>query len=321
MAKLTDEQREKALELRGQGLGYEKIAKEIGSSATTVYRMFQQVGGAASKEPHEFLDTEARFLNLLQSYAVQAPERIVAYVSSLAEDIFSSPGALRKALSDQLVTPSKALSIVKHWCSMERLSVPEELARESIAESTQKLAQKRFSVIGGDIVADPDGEFNFIEALKLIEVKGGQTPSEGGELRRLEEEVKELRESLHKQEMETVKNAVVALSNQLTELRKEIAEGGRLEGRYAILDKSIEKLSEAGQGIRSDFRPLLTGLAVQFQPATREKSPEDKARYARELKKAVGKEQEARALEDELLFGKPPPGGSAKAEAVPATFE
>jgi len=121
----------------------------------------------------------------------------------------------------------------------------------------------------------------------------------------LQTEVKELRESLQKQEMDNIKNVMVSLSNQLGELRKEMSNQGKLEGRYALMDKTISTIDSQLSGIRSDVKPLVMA-AGGGTSEPRKKSPEEKAKIAKGLKEAVVLEKEARQLEDELLFG----GGS-----------
>lgn len=116
-------------------------------------------------------------------------------------------------------------------------------------------------------------------------------------------EVKELKESLQKQEMDNVKNVVLALSNQIGDLRKEMSTQGRLEGRYALMEKTITTIDNQLTGIRSDARPVLDGLAHKGGgPGLSVKSPEEKAKIAKGLKRAIELEREAHALEDELVF-------------------
>jgi len=119
----------------------------------------------------------------------------------------------------------------------------------------------------------------------------------------LQTEVKELKESLQKQEMDSLKNVVVSISNQVSELRKEMSNQGKLEGRYALLEKTITTIDSQLSGIRSDVKPLVMAAGRGGGSEPSKKSPEDKARISKGLKEAVGLEREARALEDELLFG------------------
>ncbi|GAI90002.1 unnamed protein product, partial [marine sediment metagenome] len=81
---------------------------------------------------------------------------------------------------------------------------------------------------------------------------------------------------------------------------------GKLEGRFALMEKTIATVDSQLTGIRSDAKPLLASLAGGGGAEPRKKSPEEKAAIAKGLKGAVALEKEAKALEDELLFGGPP---------------
>jgi len=159
--------------------------------------------------------------------------------------------------------------------------------------------------------------------LKLTEAgflkKVGDEDASSTTIRALETQVKELRESLQKQEMDTVKSAVISLSNRIDEMRKEISTQGRLEGRYALMDKAMTHIDSQVSGLRSDARPLLDSIARgggRVEPTRR--TPEEKARIAKGLKEAVVQEQRAHELEDEIMFGKPPPEAAVTATPAPA---
>ncbi|MBA7557593.1 hypothetical protein ES705_50355 [subsurface metagenome] len=137
--------------------------------------------------------------------------------------------------------------------------------------------------------------------------KTGEEDTASQAVRDLQTEVKELTESLHKQEMDTVKNAVGSLINQVSELRKEMSTQGKLEGRYALMEKTITTIDTQLSGIRSDVKPLVMA-AGGGGSESRKKSPEERAKIAKGLKGAVALETEARALEDELVFGVRPQG-------------
>ncbi len=307
-------------------------------------------------------------------------DTITFYVQQTAN--LDNPTSVWNALTEMGV----ANDVKKRWIklyiqNLPGRQVPEELREklEGGLEPDKVKAEdvgippkpKRFSVIGGEIMGDPEGDYNFREALQYVaqqreaspdkEKEGGsileiiQTlkelgligktgegePSsldqlakladlgllkkpgegEGSEtVRALQIEVKELKESLQKQEMDTLKSVVVSISNQVTELRKDMSNQGKLEGRYALMDKTIGAIDGQLSGLRSDVRPVLDTLARRGGgPGPSQRSPEEKARMAKELKKAVGKEQEAHALEDELLFGiKPQPEEPAEVTAEPA---
>ena len=144
---------------------------------------------------------------------------------------------------------------------------------------------------------------------------------EGSEtIRALEAQIRELSESLRKQEMDTVKSAVVSLSNQLTDLRREMETQDKLEGRYALMNKAMTTIDGQLSGLRSDARPLLDTIARGgIGPGPSQRSPEEKARIVKGLKIGIAQEQEAHALEDKLMFGvKPPPEETAEVAEKPA---
>ena len=156
-----------------------------------------------------------------------------------------------------------------------------------------------------------EGSTTQIEMLdKLNQLGLLKKPGEGGEgsqtIMALQDDIKELKDSLQKQEMDAVKNAVISISNQLSEMRKAIADGGKLEGRYALLDKTISAIENQLTGIRTDAKPLLSAIGQVGGKEPAQKSPEEKAKIARGLKQAVVLEEEARKLEDELLFSSRP---------------
>ena len=133
-------------------------------------------------------------------------------------------------------------------------------------------------------------------------VKPGESEGAGSQMiRALEGEVKELKESLQKQEMDAIKGVVNSVANQVSELRKEMASQGRLEGRYALMEKTITTLDNQLSGLRSDAKPVLQAIASGGPSGPSKKSPEDRAKISKGVKEAVTKEREARALEDELL--------------------
>ena len=289
-----------------------------------------------------------------------------------------------------LIEMGIASDVRKRWIKLYSQNlpgreIPEEL-REKLeggeperikAEAGEIAAKpKRFSVVGGEIIGDPEGEFNFREALQYIAQQKGASPNEASSMalevsrmgpemftallsavtpliskeaprsdmdtvlklteagllkksgnedasaqtvRVLELQIKELKDAMQKQDMDNLKNVVVSLNNQMGELRKEIQTQSHLEGRYALMDKTITTIDSQITGMRSDARPLFDTLARsaggKSEPTRR--SPEEKAKIAKGLKVAVAQERRARQLEDKLLFGKPLPEESAEVTAEP----
>ena len=286
-----------------------------------------------------------------------------------------------------------AADVRKRWVKLYAMNLPGKEIPEELREKLEggeperikteaegvSAKPKRFSVISGEIVGDPEGDYNFKEALQLLAQQRGapaeavnslatmveamkmgpematstltamiplitkEPPKQGGEgellskldslgllrksgegegsetMRALQTEVKELRDAMQKQEMDTMKNAIISVSNQMSEMRKEMANQNRLEGRYAILDKTITTIDGQLSGFRSDARPLLDSMARgggRVEPKIR--SPEEKAKIAKGLKVAVAQERRARQLEDKLLFGVSRTPPEVTAEPTPA---
>ena len=306
---------------------------------------------------------------------------------------------------DDLVSVWNALSemgvandVKKRWIkiyaqNLPGKEIPEELrARLESGESEKIKAEtgevppkpKRFTVVSGEIIGDPEGDYSFKEALQYVAQQRGAPPDEAGSmalelskmgpemlatvltavaplinkgqpqpdttlsqtlqalrdagifgkqeggdildkmnqlglLRKpgeegegsqtivaLQTEFKEFKESLQKQETDNIKNAMLSLASQLSELRKDMANQGKLEGRFALMDKTLSTIDNQLSGIRTDAKPLLMSIADRGSGAPAKKSPEEKARLTRGLKEAVVLEKEAKALEDELLFGGKP---------------
>ena len=157
-----------------------------------------------------------------------------------------------------------------------------------------------------------EGRANQLDVLEKLNTLGlMKKPGEGEgseTIRALQTEVKELKDSLQKQELDTVKSAVISLSNRMEDMRKDMSNQGRLEGRYAILDKGLTALDNQLTGLRSDVRPLVDTFARSAGggPEPRIRTPEEKAKIAKGLKDAVALERRARELEDKLLFGVKP---------------
>ncbi len=139
-----------------------------------------------------------------------------------------------------------------------------------------------------------------LNELGLLKTPGGE--GEGSRITALMQEFKEFKETAQKQEMDNLKSMVNTLTTSLSEMRKEIANGGRLEGRYALMEKTIATIDNQLTGIRSDAKPLLASIGGGGGES-RKKSPEEKAKISKGLKEAVALEKEAKELEDELLFG------------------
>jgi len=286
-----------------------------------------------------------------------------------------------------------AADVRKRWIKLYAMNLPGKEIPEELREKLEggeperiktelegvSAKPKRFSVIGGEVVGDVDGDYNFKEALQLVVQQKGASPDEASSLalqlsklgpemlttimsvltpllsketprsdmdiilklteagllkkpgdedasaptiRALETQVKELKDAMQKQDIDILKGAVGSLGNQMSDLRKELQSQSRLEGRYALMDKTITTIDGQLSGFRSDARPLLDSLAHGGGRAeSKIRSPEEKAKIAKGLKVAVAQERRAHELEDELLFGKPEESAEVTAEPAPPPAE
>jgi len=154
-----------------------------------------------------------------------------------------------------------------------------------------------------------EGESSLLDQLaKLGDLGLLRKPGEGEgaaseTVRALEAQLKQLTEELRTKEIEGLKGSMGALASQLTDLRNQMATQGRLEGRYAILDKGLGTLDTQLTGVRTDLKGALDTITQAGVPGPRAKSAEERARITKSLKGAVKLEQRAHELEDELLFG------------------
>jgi len=283
-------------------------------------KRFSVVNGEIIGDP----EGDYNFKEALQYMAQQrgAPAEAINPLATMVEAMKMGPEMATSTLTAMipLITkeppkPSGEGDLLLKLDSLGLLKKTGEEGRASELELISKLSDL------GLIKKSEGGEgamLSQLDALGLLKKPG---EGEGSEtIKALQTEVRELTESLHKRDMDTVKGAVVSLSNQVSELRKEMSDQGHLEGRYALMDKTIGTIDNQLTGFRSDARPLLDSLAYgggRVEPKIR--TPEEKARIARGLKEAVALEREAHQLEDELLFGVPPsPEESGEVTAAPA---
>ncbi|MBA7664531.1 hypothetical protein ES703_72592 [subsurface metagenome] len=139
--------------------------------------------------------------------------------------------------------------------------------------------------------------------LGLLRKPGEEETATSDTIRALEAQIKQLTDALQRQEMESIKGAIGTLSEQLKDLRTQISTQGKLEGRFAILDKVLDKGDSQLSGVREDIKTL-----VQMGPGgggsgSKVRTPGDQTRLVKGLKDALAKETRAHELEEKLLFG------------------
>jgi len=154
--------------------------------------------------------------------------------------------------------------------------------------------------------------------LGLLQKPGEAESTTSQTIRALETQVKELTDEMRKRELDSLKGLVGNLVSQVTDLREHISKESKLEGRYALMDRTITTIDGQLTGLRSDVRPMLDSLAHAGGPGPKVRTLEEKRAISKGLKVAVAQERRAHELEDELLFGKPPPEESSEVTEEPA---
>lgn len=300
MTTLSSEVLQKARGLRDGGMSWSQLSKETGVPKSTLQR-------ALKEEPVEveegFLDTESRFLSLLKSYRVSDPERIVNYLSTMGTDIYASPQALKRGLTEQGVPGGKALPIVRHWGQIEQLPIPQEMTAEG---------PRRYSIIGGQPVADPDGELTWPQSLQLLELQGQRRPQGDEETKALREQIAdlsrrldEMREQRLRDEINAYRGEVGRLGERIEDLSQELRENRITTGSTGadILRDGIREISNKLPDKR-DVREMMQTAFERRRPVQlRGRGAEGRERELEEMAGSLEAEAELRDIEDVWFFG------------------
>lgn len=148
-----------------------------------------------------------------------------------------------------------------------------------------------------------------MEALRS-EFRGAQrSPEMDLQIQTLGQQLSELRESLHQEQLANIqqqnKAAVDGLMGEIQKLSDRLtatAQGRQAENRYGIIEKIVEKGTGELSGIRQDLRGL--GETILAKGATpRPRTQKEKAGFGSGLDKGIDKAHRAKTLADELWFG------------------
>ncbi len=327
---ISDEIRDRVLELHNQGESLGEISKQTGVPKSSVSRVIAEAekGNNQTSTPGEFIDSESRFISMLTSYGLKDRDckRIASYVSTLGPSIYSDPQALRVALLDQGITPAKGSSIVKHWGSQEGLPIPTEKEKreplDPLEEMAQTMQKAKFyqEVLGGGNsrlppwMSDP---FTFMKTFQ--DLAGGQKGDEETkrELAELRNTLQQMQESQHQQEMAGLRSLIGsqnekidALNTTITELKKPQVGMTEIDLLSQVASKGFEEM----HGLRSDVR----GFVENQKPLPTPKTAEQREQQIRRLKQATQADREIQALGEGLGFG---PAKPAPSLPVPIVYE
>ena len=231
------------------------------------------------------------------------------------------------------------------------------------AEGAGTTKPKRFSVVNGQIIGDPEGDFSFKEALQNVAQEKGASPAQAAEmattfakmntdtinllipiitkdkdsegttvtkllltqvenlqkevregkgaspeLQAITQEISQLRETLHNEQLARIQEQNQATTKELLNLIgglkaeiKAASEGKTADSKIGLMSQIIDKTTEELKGIRSDLKPLAQSLMERKTPL-KERTAAEKAGFGTGLDKGIGKAHEASQLEDELFF-------------------
>ena len=260
----------------------------------------------------KFLDAESRFNALLKDYGVSHSERIVDYISALGPTVYQSPAQLLRGLGDQLVAPSKANAIIKHWSSLENLTFPKDTEKvkepldplDEILQTAERLQMCRKVFGGGDStpewMTDP---LKFIETIKTI--SGGEKGDEG-----LKQELSELKAALvgmqnqrteeqltsYRQQVDTLTKKIDDLTGHVAELKKPVAGRTEIDLLHEVATEGIDLLKVELPSLRRDVKEFVTGGRLPISK-TLEQRGEQKTR----LKQALEEDREIEQLGQEIF--------------------
>lgn len=319
---VSPEIRDKAKVLKGEGKSDAEIGKELHISASTVHRVTAEIEKPSGPdEAHTYLDSEARFLTLLQSYSIKSPPpgTIANYISSRGGgSAYSDLSTLKQCLTEQGIAPAKVSVLIRHWSSQEGLPLPSSVETE--LEPPVSRQPDKWSLIGDTPTRDQDGEFSFIQCLKLLEARRSQNQAsvDGSE------EVKLLRQELHnlelqqqEQKFQNLTNQIGSLADSVRVLSEKVTHGGSGRNEIDLLSELGNKGFTELAGLRSDVRGYF-----ESQVLPRPKSLQERQQQRERLRQATEADRELQSLA-EGIWGpaKLAPPAPKTAPAPPIIYE
>ncbi|MBA7711777.1 hypothetical protein ES703_120743 [subsurface metagenome] len=147
------------------------------------------------------------------------------------------------------------------------------------------------------------------------EFKSGQrSPEADQQIQNLSQQINELRESLHNQELARIQEQnqalIGGLNTKITQLEQLITagvQGKQADSKIGLMSETIKGLFEEAKGARQDIKALAPTFLQRSAPP-KQRTTSEKAGFSGGLEKGIKKAQAAGALEDELFFGKQPAG-------------
>lgn len=307
--KVTEELKERAIELRAEGKSYAEIGKELGIGSSTAFRVSQHIKPTEEVEKPQFLDNESRFLELLKSYGIKDAARIVSYISSQGETAYTNLAILKRCLIEQGVPSGKVAPVLRHHAAIEQIPVPERLAAELAPEAPARQSSvRRFCIINNLPVPDPEGDYTFNEALRVIGTKSSSgdddtksllagiykklTDPEGSGLSALKDEIRAMREERVRGEIAVVATSLQGLRSELTAIKN----SQQSKSEYDIMDRGLGVIDKRLGSIES-------GIMSRWAIPPRPLAGEAKEELTQAISEESVAERELDALADVVFYG------------------
>jgi len=147
-----------------------------------------------------------------------------------------------------------------------------------------------------------------LDALRAEMKSGQRSPETDQQIQALSQQINELRESLHNQELARIQeqNQVLigGLNAKLVELEKQIAagvQGKQADSKIGLMSETVKGIFEEAKGARQDIKSMAPSLLDRGAP-TRKRTTNEKAGFGTGLERGIEKARASEALEEELFF-------------------
>jgi len=274
---------------------------------------------AEAPEVVQFLDVEGRFGALLSSYGIKETKRIVSYISSVGDNVYSDLDSLKRCLIEQGIASGRVGPIVRHWAAIEQLQLPETLAAEISPGSPATRQPQRWTVLDGRPILDEEGEYaTFTQALKVAQMERQPVAAGGNdEIKELKQEFAGFREALVNQQMAGLESRLREQGEehrrQLDDILAKMQTDRSTRNEIDILASIVDGAKVEGAAWRSTIKETLVNQGLP-QP----KTPEQRQERITKYKAAVETDRRIDALAKNLFFGEPlPPDLAQEFEVSP----
>lgn len=148
-----------------------------------------------------------------------------------------------------------------------------------------------------------------MDAMRTEMRSGQRSPEAEQQVQALGQQITDLRESLHDQQLARIQEQnqtlLAGLTGEINKLKEQIAagvQGKQAESKVGLLSKTLDVIAEEAKGARQDLKSMAPTFLNRDSPL-KTKTTSEKAGFSGGLDKGIEKARAASALEDELFFG------------------